>query len=465
MKTTEIIFRPNAGPQTDFLAAPEREVNFGGAAGGGKTYALLADTLRPVNNGAYTGIIFRRTNDELREVIQKSYEMYTAAVPGARFRVRDSEWRFPSGARIWFTYLEQDKDVHRYQGQEFQKISFDEVTQYATPFAWDYMRSRLRSADPTLRLEMRCTCNPGGPGMQWVKKMFVSPAPWGEPFWATNIETGEILRYPPGHTKEGQPLFQRRFIPSRLSDNPYLAESGDYETMLLSLPEDQKRKLLYGDWDVNEGAAFPEWNRNIHVVKPFHIPDHWRRFRAGDYGYSSHSGILWFAVHPSGQLIVYREMYVKGVVARQLGEDIVNAELEESLQYGVLDSSLWHKRGDNGPSLAAQMLSAGCKWRPSDRSAGSRVAGKNEIHRRLQVDTMTEAPGLVVFDTCTNLIEQMPAIPLDKSNPEDVDTKSNDHLYDALRYGLMSRPRPRSPFEFGMNNDYRKPVVDTVFGY
>jgi len=131
-----------------------------------------------------------------------------------------------------------------------------------------------------------------------------------------------------------------------------------------------------------------------------------------------------------------------------------------------LDSSLWHKRGDTGPSLAEQMISKGCRWRPSDRSRGSRVAGKNEIHRRLQIDEFTEEPRLVFFNSCTNVIGQLPSIPLDKRNPEDVDTKSEDHLYDALRYGIMSRPR-FSIFDYDPHGrpSTGMPVADSTFGY
>ena len=107
---------------------------------------------------------------------------------------------------------------------------------------------------------------------QWVKKMFIDPSPHGQPFWATNIETGDTIKFPKGHSREGQPLFKRRFIPASLFDNPYLSETGDYEAMLLSLPEHQRKQLLEGNWDVNEGAAFPEWDRSIHVVEPFKIP-------------------------------------------------------------------------------------------------------------------------------------------------------------------------------------------------
>ncbi len=165
------------------------------------------------------------------------------------------------------SYLDRDEDVLRYQGLAFSWIGFDELTQWATPYAWNYMRSRLRSTAPDLPIFMRATTNPGGRGHQWVKKMFIDPAPYNRQFDATDSETGEVLRYPYGHSKAGKPLFKRRFIPARLSDNPYLADAGDYEAMLLSLPEQQRRQLLEGDWDIKEGAAFTEFDRRVHVVE------------------------------------------------------------------------------------------------------------------------------------------------------------------------------------------------------
>jgi hypothetical protein len=329
------------------------------------------------------------------------------------------------------------------------------------------MRSRLRSTAHDLPVYMRATTNPGGPGHQWVKKMFIDPAPYGKQFDATDIESGNVLSYPKGHSKAGQALFKRRFIPARLSDNPYLSEQGDYEAMLLSLPEHQRKQLLDGDWDIKEGAAFTEFDRNIHVVEPFSIPRNWVKFRACDYGYGSYSGVLWFAVSPDEQIIIYRELYCSKVLATDLADMILDAEADDgNIKYGVLDSSLWHKRGDTGPSLAEQMIMKGCRFRPSDRSKGSRVSGKNEIHRRLQIDEFTEAPRLVFFNTCTNMVSQLPALPLDKKNPEDVDTRAEDHLYDALRYGIMSRPR-FSIFDYDPMGrpSNSMPMADSTFGY
>lgn len=461
-----IIFKPNAGPQTYFLAAPEREVLYGGAAGGGKSYAMLADPLRYMGHPSFSGLLLRHTTEELRELIWKSQEMYPKIYPGIKWSERKMQWVAPSGARLWFSYLDRDEDVLRYQGLAFSWVGFDELTQWSTPFAWNYMRSRLRSTAPDLPIYMRATTNPGGPGHAWVKKMFIDPSPAGKAFWATDVETGQRLEYPKGHTKAGQPLFKRRFIPAMLIDNPYLADQGDYETMLLSLPEHQRKQLLEGNWDVAEGAAFSEFNRQIHVVDPFEIPRSWAKFRSCDYGYGSYSAVTWFAVSPSEQLIVYRELYVSKVLATDLADKVLELEANDGpIRYGVLDSSCWHKRGDTGPSLAEQMIMRGCRWRPADRSAGSRVAGKNEIHRRLQVDPFTEEPRLVITSNCTNLIAQLPILPLDKHNPEDIDTKSEDHLYDAMRYGVMSRPRS-SLFDYNpLHQKSGMTIADPTFGY
>lgn len=449
------------------MAAPEREVLYGGAAGGGKSYAILADPMRYMVHPQFSGLILRHTTEELRELIWKSQELYPKIYPGIKWSERKMQWEAPSGARLWMSYLDRDEDVMRYQGLSFSYIAFDELTQWASPFAWNYMRSRLRSTAPDLPVFMRGTTNPGGPGHQWVRKMFIVPAPPGKSFWATDVDTGKTLVYPEGHSKAGQPLFKRRFIPAKLSDNPHLAASGDYEAMLLSLPEMQRKQLLEGDWDVADGAAFSEFNRSIHVVEPFDIPHDWTRFRACDYGYGSYSAVLWFAIAPDDSLIVYRELYVSKVLAEDLADMVLQMEAGERIRYGVLDSSCWHKRGDTGPSIAERMILRGCRWRPADRSAGSRVAGKNEVHRRLQIDQFTEQPRMVFFNTCTQIIADLPTLPLDKTNPEDINTKvQNDHTYDALRYGVMSRPRSGSVFDYNPSSSNRgMKIADETFGY
>ena len=467
-KTEEVVFAPNSGPQTEFLAANEREVLYGGSAGGGKSYGLLADPMRYFGSANFNGIILRRTNDELRELIWKSQEIYPKAYHGARWQEKKSQWVFPSGGRLWMTYLERDEDVLRYQGQAFNYIAFDELTQHATPFAWNYMRSRLRSTDPSLPLFMRATTNPGGPGHSWVKRMFIDPAPAGKRFSATDIETGETMVYPESHAKAGQPLFYRRFIPASLKDNPYLMADGQYEANLLDLPEMQRRQLLEGDWAVADGAAFSEFRQHVHTCDPFDIPSEWRKFRSCDYGYSSFSAVHWFAIDPSYEtLYVYRELYLSKHTGKDLARAVLDAERGESIQYGVLDSSCWHNRGQIGPSIAEEMIAMGCRWRPSDRSAGARVAGKNQLHQRLKVNEETGQPGIIFFNSCRQIIADLPVIPSDPKGSDDIDARyRSDHAYDSVRYGIMSRPRAASPFDWGQGVPIRhwKPA-DPVLGY
>lgn len=476
LEDREVIFRPNPGPQEDFLAASEQEVLYGGAAGGGKSYALLADPMRYFDNGSFNGVLFRKTNDELRELIMKSKELYPKAFPGAKWQEQKSVWTFPSGAQMWLTYLDRDVDVERYQGQAFTWIGFDELGHWDTPYAWNYMRSRLRSTDPNLPLSQRASANPGGLGGAWIKKVFIDPAVPGTSFNATDIETGEPLVYPSDHPKAGQPLFQRRFIPAKLSDNPYLSSDGRYEASLLSMPKNLREQLLYGNWDLMDGAAFPEFNQKDHVIEPFNIPDSWKRFRAADYGYTSFSAVLWFAIDPAYEtLILYRELYVTKKTAQDLGKLVLDAEKDERIMYGVLDSSVWQQRGQRGPSIAEEMIAMNCRWRPSDRSAGSRTAGKNRLHELLKlkdmgVDQNNEIiwkPGLQIFNTCRQIITDLPTLPVNPNGADDIDERhASDHTYDALRYGIMSRPRSTSVFDFGGSQQpsgFRP--ADKRFGY
>jgi hypothetical protein len=463
---SDIVFKPNPGPQEAFLSASERDVLYGGAAGGGKSFALLADPLRYCHNPNHRGLLLRRTLDELTELIDKSRQLYTKAFPGARFRESKSTWHFPSGATIWFTYLDKDKDVTRFQGQAFNWIGIDEITQYPTPYVWDYLRSRLRSTDPELQknLYMRCTANPGGVGGWWVKKMYIDGPEPNKRFTAFDIDTGKPFLWPDGHEKAGQPLFFRKFVPARLTDNPFLMADGQYEAMLRSLPEVERKRLLDGDWDVAEGAAFPEFSRSKHVVEPFELPTNWPRIRAADYGYSSPSCVLWGAIDWDNNIWVYRELYVKHLTAEQLADKILEVEeLDPLPHYTVLDASCWNKTG-MGPSIAETMMRSGVRWTPSDRN---RLQGKMELHRRLADDPYTKEPRLRIFSSCQNIIKQMAGIPLSKTNSEDVDTKAEDHAYDALRYMVMTRTSGYVSIhkQLGAIKNQVHQVQDEVFGY
>ena len=441
-----VIFRPNDGPQTDFLAASETDVLYGGAAGGGKSYAMLVDPLRFAHRGAHRALILRRSMPELRELIDKSRELYPKAFPGCKYKEVEKLWNFPSGAKIEFGFLERDADVYRYQGQAYSWIGFDEITHQATEFSWNYLASRLRTTDPEIIPYMRCTANPGGVGAHWVKKRYIDPAPPNESF-------------------KGLDGLSRKFIPARLDDNPYLANDGRYEQMLKALPPTQRRQLLEGDWEVAEGAAFTEFDRNIHIIDPFEIPIHWDRVKGIDYGYASESACVWGAIdRDDNTLIIYRELYRKGLLATDLAQLIAEMELNDPMSVpGVLDTACWNRTGQTGPTVGETLVKAGHKLRRADKN---RVAGKIQIHEYLKVQ-QSGRPKLQIFNTCPNLIRELQSIPLDKSNPEDVDTHAPDHAYDALRYLIMSRPRIDDTFT-RMRQLHRETIYqpsDGTFGY
>ncbi len=442
----EVAFKPNPGPQTEFLAAPEKDVLYGGAAGGGKSYAMLVDPLRYAHRPGHRALILRRSMPELRELIDKSRELYPKAFKGAKFKEVDRTWKFPSGASVQFSFLEKDADVYRYQGQAYSWIGFDEITHLPTEFAWNYLASRLRTTDPEIQTYMRCTANPGGSGAHWVKKRYIEPSPANESFI-------------------GQDAVTRKFIPALLDDNPYLSGT-DYKKMLASLPPVQRKQLLEGNWDVNEGAAFVEFDTSIHVIPPFDIPPSWSRLKGVDYGYAAESAVIWAAVDPTDDtLIIYRELYQKGLTGEDLAERITAYEEGDAHSIpGVLDTAAWNRTGYTGPTIGEILVRAGHKLRPADKN---RLAGKVQIHERLKQNKIDGRPKMQIFNSCPSLIRELQTIPVDKVKPEDVDTKAADHAYDALRYLIMSRPRASTfdeMFEFKRNLDVQA-MADETFGY
>ena len=445
LQDRKVLFHPNEGPQTEFLAAGEKDVLYGGAAGGGKSFAMIVDPLRYCHKKAHRALILRRSMPELREMIDKSRELYPQAFPGAKFREVEKLWNFPSGAKVEFGFLERDADVYRYQGQAYSWIGFDEITHLPTEFSWNYLASRLRTTDPEIETYLRCTANPGGVGATWVKRRYIEPSESNTSFTGTDGLT-------------------RKFIPAKLADNPYLANDGVYEQMLKSLPPIQRRQLLEGNWEVAEGAAFVEFDPNVHVITPFELPIAWERVKGIDYGYASESCCLWGTIDINdGTLIIYRELYKKGLTGEELGAIIGDMELVDPFSVpGVLDTAAWAKTGTTGPTVGEALVRAGHKLRRADKN---RIQGKIQIHEFLKVRE-NGRPKLQIFNTCPNLIRELQSIPLSKTNPEDVDTHASDHAYDALRYMIMSRPRMESPLERlrGIKKEIHLPS-DSTFGY
>lgn len=242
--------------QAEFLAADEDEVLYGGAAGGGKSDALLVDAMGlqqgAIANPNYRAIVLRQTFPQLRKLLDRARQLYPRVDPTAEFRDRPwNEWRFSSGARIIFASCDRDADVHDYQGHEFQWIGIDELSHYSSPYVWEYLSSRLRTTDPTLRCYMRATCNPGP---KWIQQRWGIPDSGSAALTLSEVKIGD-----------GRTLTKRlRFIPALLSDNPHLAADGRYEAVLLKLPPAERAALLEGKWGVVDvpGAIYrDELNR------------------------------------------------------------------------------------------------------------------------------------------------------------------------------------------------------------
>ncbi|HWG75565.1 MAG TPA: terminase family protein [Steroidobacteraceae bacterium] len=234
-------WRPTA-KQCEFLSAPEDEVLYGGAAGGGKSDALVVDALGlqqgAISNPNYRALILRQTFPQLRKLLDRTMALYPRVVPGAEFYDRPwSEWRMPSGAKIIFASCERDIDVQNFQGHEFQWIGIDELGHYGSPYVWEYLTSRLRSSDPTLKCYMRATCNPGP---KWIQERWNIPDSGEDSAGTISVTLGD-----------GRTVMRRlRFIQALLRDNPFLAEDGAYEAQLQRLPMAERAALLEGRWGV-----------------------------------------------------------------------------------------------------------------------------------------------------------------------------------------------------------------------
>lgn len=473
----EIIFKPNPGPQEDFLAATEDEVFYGGARGGGKSYALIADPLRYCGNKNFRGLFVRRTMPELRDIIYQTKQLYPRAYPGAKYKEQEHVWYFPSGARIEFGYAENEMDAERYRGQSYTWVGIDELPQYPDDKVYNLLKSSVRSTDPTLPTHMRSTGNPGNVGSGWVKRKFIDPSAPNHRFFE-KAKFYDERKQEWVHTKR-----TLKYIPARVWDNPTLLHDESYVSALATLSEVQRKQMLEGNWDVVMDGAFPEFDRNIHVVNPFNIPGSWLKFRSADWGFSSPFCVLWMAVDWDGNIYVYREWYGQNVYDKDWAENIVKIEKEakDYVEYGVIDGSTKSNRGENGPSIFDTINKVLRKYRtapfkPADRSPGSRASGKQTVHQYLALKetgktddqgTPIKKPSLFIFSSCVNLIRTLPSLQLDPNDPEKVAKKnSEDHAYDALHYGLRSRPKTAKNKYIGMaQTSSRPPIIDEIFGY
>lgn len=444
---SNVIWKPQP-KQVQFMQRPEFEALYGGSAGGGKSDALVVEALRQIQFPYYKGLILRKTYPQLSELIDKSLLIYPRAVPGARYNSTTHTWIFPSGARIRFGSLHHTNSKYDYQGQAFDYIAFDELTQF-TFDEYMYLISRCRPNGAGTRCYVRATANPGGIGHGWVKTRFIDVAPPMTP-----VEDDITVE-----DNSGKKVTIRRariFVPATVFDNNVLLTNDpNYIATLGMLPEAEKKALLYGDWNSFSGQVFrlvndPEHyddRRWTHVVNPFPIPETWPIIRGMDWGYSRPFSVGWYSVAPGGVLYRIRELYGTtgapnvGIkwTPQQCAEKIWEIEHEDPnlvgrYIYGVADSAIF--ASDSGIPIVEAFEDAQIYF---EKASKQRIDGKMQCHYRLAFDE-DGYPMFYVFNTCKHFIRCIPALVYDETNVEDVDTKGEDHNYDEWRYVCMSRP-------------------------
>ena len=433
----------------------EDEALYGGAAGGGKSDALVCEALRQVDVPCYKALILRKTFPQLSELIDKTLHYYPRAFPKAKYNESKHVWTFPSGAKVIFGAMQYTKDRTKYQGQAYDFIAFDELTHF-TFDEYSYLFSRNRPNGPGTRVYTRSTANPGGVGHGWVKERFITA---GRPM--TTIWDDVDVVFPDGHAERRRK--SRIFVPSSVFDNPALLRNDpDYITRLASMPEAERKALLYGDWDTFSGQVFTEWRNdsghyadriNTHVIDPFRVPEEWNIWCALDWGYSRPFSVGWYAVDHERRLYRIREYYGctgtpnQGVKMEPsaVAREIRRIEAEDPSLRGrtirrVGDPAIWGSDGTE--SIGALMERERVYF---ERGDNARIDGKMQVHHRLAFDE-SGVPMLYVFSTCKHFIRTVPSLVYDESDVEDIDTDGEDHIYDELRYVCMKNPispRPR----------------------
>lgn len=450
-KLTRYIPHAPTPPQTAFLLLDVLEAFYGGAAGGGKSDALLMAGLQYVDVPGYSALILRRTFPELSQpgaIMARSHEWLAPwRSHGVGWNEQKKRWTFTTGdggtATLTFGYLRSIRDVYQYQGAEFQFIGFDELTQFPEePYTYLFSRLRRPESGPLSRvpLRMRAASNPGNVGHGWVKKRLVA-----------------------GETRTGV------FIPAKLKDNPHL-DQATYVESLSHLPDVTQAQLLEGDWGAFEGAAYPIFDRSVHVVPQIELPDSWQRWEAMDHGVTNPTAWGLFASDYDGNVILCDTHYQPGLPEEHA--EVIKARRADWWQaredgwpqthpaYGdpmSLRESLPIQNDFGQPlSLQEHYQKLGIRLIPANNR---RKVGFIEILSRLKPDPARRfplwhpkagepgAPSLFIVETCVETIDQLENAPLasgehDPNRGEAVDAaweSANGHGHAMLRYGLTQR--------------------------
>lgn len=400
-----------------FFMARRRFIGYGGARGGGKTWSVRMKAMLLASR--YAGIkilIVRRSFQELRDNHILPLQMELRDI--ARWKEQEKRFIFPNGSYIRFGYCSAERDVLQYQGQEFDIIFIDEATQL-TEYQFQTFKGCLRGVSGYPK-RMYLTCNPGGVGHAWVKRLFIDRLYHGD-----------------------ERADDYEFIQAKVTDNPVLMERDpEYIRMLESLPYELREAWLNGSWDVFAGQYFSEWDRDVHVVAPFEPPAWWRRYVTIDYGLDMLAAYL-IAVDEHDMAYAIREVYqgrdlgegAEGLIVSEAAKRILDMVGDDRITAYLAPPDLWAARQETGRSVADIFTEHGIAL---TKTSNDRLDGWMAMHERLHVfedERGLRVAKLRIFPLCTNLIRTLPQLRYDDKRVNDVATEPHEltHAADAIR--------------------------------
>ena len=444
--------------QEKFLRLGCYEALFGGTKGPGKTDALLGESTRQLEKPGYQGIIFRRTQPKLTEIVERSFKWFNGTGPA--WNGEKHRWTWPNRNFIAFGYCKDEKDKYNYQGHEYGFMGFDQLEEF-TETMYLFLLAQNRSSAPGIKCYTRSTANPGNVGHAWVKARFIDKLDKiGTAKYFKRVSDEDIET-----TLDDPNALSRAFVFASVEDNEILLKNDpDYLKRLDMLPEIDKKALRYGDWDIFAGQFFKEWARRIHVIPStvdFGIPN--RRFIAFDYGYGAPSSVGWYACFPTGQIVRYKEFYHEGYTYEDLAHKILEINGTDPVEYAVADPAIWGDRphhlhnaykvgpleskGESGGETMLKIFSddsrVGVHF-PLFRADNARIIGWGRVREYIKpyfTPEGVETAQFLVTQNCVNFIRTIPGLIHDSIIQEDLDTSGEDHPADEVRYALMSRPR------------------------